>query len=109
MLRHTGLICKSEIITYFRYERPAITMSPYFNTLQHRYRRASSPVQQFSPRSPPQYAIPARPPLTRDTNYGIMHHSLYVGSLNTQANSHMFQSAQYYAHTQGDASRGNCY
>ncbi|VDL19093.1 unnamed protein product [Hymenolepis diminuta] len=87
------------------YERPAITMSPYFNTLQHRYRRASSPVQQFNPRSPPQYAIPARPPLTRDTNYGIMHHSLYVGSLNTQANNHMFQSAQYYAHTQGDASR----
>lgn len=85
------------------YERPALTMSPYFTTLQHRYRRTSSSVQQFSPRSHPQYAIPARPPLTRDTNYGIMHHSLYVGGLNTQANNHMLQTAPYHTHTQNDA------
>lgn len=94
-------------------------ISPYFNTLQHRYRRTSSPAQQqFTPRSPPQYAIPARPPVTRDTNYGIMHHSLYVGGgmannqsnnqTQPQANSSMFQSAQYYTHT-SDSTRGNTY
>ncbi|KAL5967292.1 Muscle skeletal receptor tyrosine protein kinase, partial [Taenia solium] len=94
------------------YERPAIMMAgPYFNTLQQGYRRDSSPVRQYTPRSPPHYAIPARPPLTRDTNYGIMHHSLYVGSRSNQAanqgqtNTSMFQSAQFHSHTQSEPSR----
>ncbi|EUB63164.1 Alkylated DNA repair protein AlkB [Echinococcus granulosus] len=95
------------------YERPALMMTgPYFNTLQQGYRRASSPARQYAPRSPPHYAIPARPPLTRDTNYGIMHHSLYVGSRGNQAtnqgqtNNPMFQSAQFHSHTQMESPRG---
>ena len=85
---------------------------PYFNTLQHAYRRASSPPRQFSPRSPPHYAIPARPPLARDTNYGIMHHSLYVGGPSSQTtnqghmNTSMFRSTQLHAHTQSEPARG---
>lgn len=96
----------------FRYERPAIMMTgPYFNTLQHGYRRAPSATHHFTPRSPPHYAIPARPPLARDTNYGIMHHSLYVGGFSTQTETPMFQSSQYYTQTTGEPSRGNihCY
>ncbi|CUT99340.1 tyrosine protein kinase [Echinococcus multilocularis] len=94
------------------YERPALMMTgPYFNTLQQGYRRASSPAHQYAPRSPPHYAIPARPPLTRDTNYGIMHHSLYVGSRGNQAinqgqtSNPMFQSAQFHSHTQMESPR----
>ncbi|KAM7539096.1 hypothetical protein Aperf_G00000048757 [Anoplocephala perfoliata] len=88
------------------YERPAIMMTgPYFNTLQHSFRRAPSAAHPFTPRSPPHYAIPARPPLARDANYGIMHHSLYVGGFNTHAENPMFQSAQYYTQTPGEPSR----
>uniref|UniRef100_A0A5K3F3E8 Pkinase_Tyr domain-containing protein n=1 Tax=Mesocestoides corti TaxID=53468 RepID=A0A5K3F3E8_MESCO len=97
------------------YERPALLLGgPYFNT----FRQPPGPSLHQPPTGfSPHYAIPARPPPPRDANYGIMHHSLYVGggalsptnNQPSQPNPLMFQSAHLELrnpHTEAEPSSG---